>query len=215
MKYWFPPSMSFILTALLVVLVGCDAQQAAKDEMTASSHDDHSHDDHSHDDHSHDDHSHDDHSHDEGPHGGILADWGDGDYHVEFTVDHQRQEATVYIVGADAKTIAPIKASELTLSIADQAMQLTLRAAPQPGDPNGSASRFGGHHEGLAVVKTYRGTIVGMVDETPYAGDVDEAHADNDGALMHVGAIDRRASEAQVERPSHCNERSAGNTRQD
>ena len=47
--------------------------------------------------------------HGAGPHDGTLADWGGGKYHVEFTVDHDKQEATVYILGGDEKTPSPIK----------------------------------------------------------------------------------------------------------
>ncbi|HRA89307.1 MAG TPA: hypothetical protein PK992_14580, partial [Planctomycetaceae bacterium] len=41
------------------------------------------------------------HGHGAGPHDGTLADWGGGKYHVEFTVDHDKQEATVYVLGSD------------------------------------------------------------------------------------------------------------------
>ena len=39
------------------------------------------------------------HVHGTGPHGGTIADWGGGKYHIEFTVNHEKQEATVYILG--------------------------------------------------------------------------------------------------------------------
>ena len=112
--------------------------------------------------------------HGAGPHEGTLADWGGGKYHVEFTVDHDKQEATVYILGDDEKTASPIKAEEIQLSIKDPVMQVTLKAAPQEGDPEGSASRFVGNHESLGVVQEYAGTITGVVDDTPYAGDFKE-----------------------------------------
>jgi hypothetical protein len=112
--------------------------------------------------------------HGAGPHDGTLADWGGGKYHVEFTVDHDKQEATVYILGDDEKTPAPIMADEIQLSISDPVMQVTLKAAPQEGDPEGSASRFIGNHESLGVVQEYAGTITGVVDGTPYSGDFKE-----------------------------------------
>src|SRR5262245_31687758 len=52
-------------------------------------------------------------AHGAGPHGGTVADWGGGKYHVEFNVDHKKQEARVYILGSDEKTPAPVKAKEL------------------------------------------------------------------------------------------------------
>lgn len=43
------------------------------------------------------------HSHGSGPHGGPISDWGGGAYHFEFTVDHDKKEATVHILGATSK----------------------------------------------------------------------------------------------------------------
>ncbi len=119
-----------------------------------------------------DDHSHS--GHGAGPHDGTLADWGGGKYHVEFTVDHDKQEATIFVLGDDEKTPSPIKAEEIQLSISDPAMQVTLKAAPQEGDPEGSASRFVGNHESLGVVQEYAGTITGVIEDTPYSGDFKE-----------------------------------------
>jgi hypothetical protein len=119
---------------------------------------------------------HHDHVHGAGPHGGTLSDWGGGKYHVEFTVDHDAREATVYILGEDEKTLTPIKAAdgEIQLSIRDPAFQLALKAAPREGDPEGSASRFSGRHENLKTVREFAGTISGEIDGTPYAGDFAE-----------------------------------------
>ena len=119
--------------------------------------------------------------HGAGPHDGTLADWGGGKYHVEFTVDHDKQEATVFILGDDEKTPSPIKAEEIQLSIKDPVMQVTLKASPQEGDSEGSASRFVGNHKSLGVVQEYAGTITGVVDGTPYSGDFkEEPHEDHD-----------------------------------
>src|SRR5687767_13476253 len=54
---------------------------------------------------------------DEGPHGGALAEWGDEKYHAEFTVDHGKKQATVYILDGSAKKAAPIEAKEITLTL--------------------------------------------------------------------------------------------------
>ena len=51
----------------------------------------------------------DEHAHGQGPHKGAIGDWGNK-YHIEFTVDHDKKEATVYILGSDEMTPAPIKA---------------------------------------------------------------------------------------------------------
>jgi hypothetical protein len=112
--------------------------------------------------------------HGAGPHEGTVADWGGGKFHVEFTVDHGKQEATVYILGADEKSPVPIDAASIEMSITDPVMQVTLKAAPQDSDPAGKASRFIGNHEKLGVVQEYAGTISGVIDGTPYSGDFKE-----------------------------------------
>jgi hypothetical protein len=115
-----------------------------------------------------------DHDHGEGPHGGAVAEWGDGNYHVEFTVDHDKQEATVYVLGSDAKSPAPVNASSLLLSINEPAFQVTLEAQPLEGESAGSASRFVGKHESLGTVREFAGTISGEVEGKPFAGDFEE-----------------------------------------
>jgi hypothetical protein len=118
--------------------------------------------------------------HGTGPHDGTVADWGGGKYHVEFTVDHDKQEATVYILGDDEKSPVPINATEIQLAIKKPAFQSALKASPQEGDPAGSASRFVGNHESLGVVMEYEGTISGEVDGTPYSGSFkEEPHGDH------------------------------------
>ncbi len=158
------------LTAIcaLTLVAGCKSkEEPAKPEANNAS-GDHA------DDHGHGSGGH---SHGAGPHDGTLADWGGGKYHVEFTVDHDKQEATVYILGDDEKTPSPIDATEIQLAIVDPAMQVALKAVPQEGDPAGTSSRFVGNHESLGVVQEYAGSITGVVDGTPYTGEFkEEAH---------------------------------------
>ena len=114
------------------------------------------------------------HGHGAGPHDGTMADWGGGKYHVEFLVDHDKKEGTVYILGSDEKTPSPIQADEIQLGIREPEAQIALKAAPLESDPAGSASRFIGSHEALGVVREYSGTISGVIDDTPYSGDFSE-----------------------------------------
>jgi len=117
----------------------------------------------------------DDHHHGDPPHGGLIADWGGGAYHVEFTVDHDAQSATVYILGDDAHTQVPVRADKLLLTVNEPQFEVELVADPQSGEPEGSASQFTGTHEHLGIEREFAGTIVGEVDGTPYAADFDEA----------------------------------------
>ena len=113
-------------------------------------------------------------AHGAGPNGGAVADWGGGKYHVEFTVNHDTQEATVYVLGDDEKTAAPIKADKVLLSIVDPKFEVELAPMPLDGEADGAASRFVGKHESLGKVQEFDGTISGEIDGTPYTGDFKE-----------------------------------------
>lgn len=130
-------------------------------------------------------HSHDDdhHHHGAGPHDGTLADWGGGKYHVEFTVDHDKKEAVIYVLGGDEKTPAPVKTADgkLLLTIKEPAFQVELAARPLAGEAEGTSSCYGGTHESLGIVREFAGTISGEVDGTPFAGEfAEEPHGDHD-----------------------------------
>jgi len=124
-----------------------------------------------------------DHSHGAGPHGGAVADWGGGKFHIEFSADHDKQEATVYILDGDAKKTAPIKAREgqiaasITGAKDKTAFAVVLKAVPQAGDPEGQSSRFVGKHEKIGVRQEFEGTVTGEDDGTPYTGKFKEEPA--------------------------------------
>jgi hypothetical protein len=167
----FQKFMTLAVVACLVGSAGCKPKTTVPSPPTQPSSQEHEHAA------GETDHEVEGHSHGVGPHDGAVADWGGGKYHVEFTVDHDKQEATVYVLGSDEKTPTPIAAEQIQLSIADPLMQVALKSAPQQGDPDGTASRFIGNHESLGVVQEYAGTITGVIDDTPYSGDfAEEAH---------------------------------------
>lgn len=114
------------------------------------------------------------HTHGAGPHGGTVTDWGGGAYHVEVTVDHDKKEATVYILGSDEKSPAPIKAQTLQLTINDPMTDLELVAKPLEGEAEGTSSRFVGTHDTIGIMKEFAGTISGQTEGTPYTGDFKE-----------------------------------------
>ncbi|MFN0195369.1 MAG: hypothetical protein ACKVT0_01380 [Planctomycetaceae bacterium] len=119
-------------------------------------------------------HGHEHGDHKAGPHDGTVSDWGGGKYHVEFTVDHDKKTATVYILGSDEKTATPIMADQVLLSINEPKFQIELMPVPLEGETDGLASRFVGQHDSLGIVQKFAGTISGEVDGTPYAGDFEE-----------------------------------------
>ena len=121
------------------------------------------------------------HAHGTGPHDGTLADWGGGKYHVEFTVSHDKQEATVYVLGSDEKSPAPIKADKVLLTIAAPELMAELLPVPLEGETDGLCSRFVGKHEKLGIVQEYAGTMSAEIEGTPYTGDFkEEAHDAHD-----------------------------------
>lgn len=120
------------------------------------------------------------HEHDhaeEGPHGGALAEWGGGKLHAEFTVDPKKSEATVYILDEQVKKPAAIDAETilLTLKNVSPVAHVTLKAAPQDGDPKGKASRFVGTDPALAKEMEFTGEISGKANGKSYAGPFAEA----------------------------------------
>ncbi|MFO0903138.1 MAG: hypothetical protein U0939_09075 [Pirellulales bacterium] len=117
--------------------------------------------------------------HGAGPHGGAIVDWGGGAYHLEFTVDHERREAVVYLFGRDEKTPSPIKAASIQLALNDPNVELELAASPLDSESDGKSSRFVGVHDSFAKKTTRAGTLSGLIEGTPYTGDFqEEAHAD-------------------------------------
>ncbi len=118
-----------------------------------------------------------------GPRGGPLAEWGDHQFHVEFTVDHETGTAVVYILDANAKAAVPIAAGQLTLSLKlSEPTTLALTPKPQPGDPAGKASAFEGRHDALRTMRRLAGTVGGQFDGARYSGSFEQAaHADHKG----------------------------------
>lgn len=113
-----------------------------------------------------------------GPAGGVLASWGNEEFHAEFTVDHPAGEATVYMLDGTAKKVTPIDAKSLTLSLKETPpVVVTLEAKPQDGDPAGKASRFVGKHDALKTVKEFSGSISGKANGKSYTGEFVEKPA--------------------------------------
>lgn len=164
-------SLQTSLLMMLTLVFGCaEAEKPAPPvASTTPAKDDHGH-----------KHGHS--GHGAGPHDGTLADWGGGKFHVEFTVDHDKQEATVFVLGDDEKSATPIKAADgkLLLTIKEPLFQVELTAMPLEGESEGMASRFVGKHEKLGIVQEFAGTISGEIEGTPYVGDFkEEPHGDH------------------------------------
>jgi Txe/YoeB family toxin of Txe-Axe toxin-antitoxin module len=168
--------MPRLKTASLILLgsllfYGCDQPQTTKQQDGDSSmSEDHNH------DHAADANRHSiaGHTHGVGPHGGTIADWGGGKFHVEFTVDHDEKEATAYVLGTDEKTPKTINSEVITLAIKNPAFSTELKPVPLDSELLGGCSRFVGSHENLGIVKEYAGSMSAVVDGTPYSGNFEE-----------------------------------------
>ena len=131
-----PIRTSLILVVAIAIFVGCEEtkNKVADDPGTHTHADGTTHANHGH-------------SHNNPPHGGTVCDWRGGKYHVEFTVNHDQNQATVYILGDDVKSAAPIAAEEINLAINSPKVQIVLKANPQEGDGEGvdcALAQYGG-----------------------------------------------------------------------
>ncbi len=162
-----------VLTMFLLIFSGCDPVSETTENVTDGG--THTHADGT----THANHSEESgHSHD-APHGGAVADWGGGKFHVEFTVDHEKQEATVYVLGSDCRTPAPIDAAKLNLAIEDPEFQADLIAKPLDSDGGRLCSRYVGTNENFGKAQTFSGKIFGSVAGQAFSGDFEElAHED-------------------------------------
>ena len=163
----------FACLAMLQVVAGCGEKPAAKKDSGKPENTDKSNN-------TGKSVTEDDHHHGDAPHGGTIADWGGGKYHVEFTVDHDKKEAAVYVLGSDGKSPAPIKAESIQLTINDPMTEMELVAKPLEGEAEGTSSRFVGTHDSIGIVKEFAGTISGQIEDTPYTGDFKEVPHDHE-----------------------------------
>jgi hypothetical protein len=116
-----------------------------------------------------------------GPHGGDLIELGeDESYHAEL-VHADNDDIVIYILGSDAKTAAPIDATEIVVNVVHDGNpeQFKLAASPDEGDPEGQSSRFSSSdaelsehvHEEAAQAK-----LVVTIDGKQFKGNIAHDH---------------------------------------
>lgn len=115
-----------------------------------------------------------DHGHGTGPHEGVVFDFGGGKYHGEFKPSHKDKNATVWILGADEKTPARVKADKLRLTVSNTNPKIQIDLFPTDADKDGKASVFTGKDDGFGVEMEYKGTVTFTADGKPYSGDFEE-----------------------------------------
>lgn len=174
---------AFVAAATMTFLTGCGGSEepATTPRTPANTETDSSEHGHPHSEDGGHEHEDGGHAHGAGPHDGTVADWGGGKFHVEFTVDHEKKESVVYILGSDEKTPSPIKATSVLLSINEPEFQVELTPQPLEGESEGSSSRFVGTHDSLGIVREFAGSISAEVDSTPFVGEFkEEPHGHDD-----------------------------------
>ncbi|MBX9581623.1 MAG: hypothetical protein K2X87_15080 [Gemmataceae bacterium] len=117
----------------------------------------------------------------EGPHKGVLAEWGDEEYHLELVVGKTDGTATVYVYGNHKdlhdKKMKAIDAKSLTLVLkTTPATTVKLEPAPatdkeRANDPKGSSTKFVAKNDVFKKDMKWEGTISGKVGTKPYSGD--------------------------------------------
>jgi hypothetical protein len=119
-----------------------------------------------------------DHAHGKGPNGGVVFDLGK--YHAEFTVDHDKKECTVLVLGNDEKTPTPVAAKELTVTTKETKTKdgkvvapMTIKMVPKD-EKDGKATKFVGTDPGLGNVADFEGTAIGEIGGKPAQGEFKE-----------------------------------------
>jgi hypothetical protein len=120
------------------------------------------------------------HGHDhpeKGPHGGALAEWGDEEFHVEFTVDHDKKQVVVYVLDGSAAKAPAVTAdaiAKVSVQLANVDPPVTIELKHDPKESGEKGIAFSGTHDKLAAKMDFRGTVAGTVNGKPFQGEFDE-----------------------------------------
>ena len=128
-----------------------------------------------------------------GPHQGRLIELGREEYHAELLHDDASHRVTIYLLDAAARRPTAVSEPEVLVNLVVEGTprQFKLPAAPQPGDPSGSSSRFEFVSEALCQAldqATTTGRLSATIAGRPYSGDLAHAAHDHD----HDHAADRK-----------------------
>lgn len=121
----------------------------------------------------------DEHHHDHGPNGGHIVELGD--YHGEVVVGDGRV-FTLYLLGADAKTPAPVAdaSAKLRAQVGAEQKEIPLTAAPLEGETDGKTSRFTAAADALPVeiidVEDLKGDVVLVIAGKETVGAIAHDH---------------------------------------
>ncbi len=110
------------------------------------------------------------HTHGVGPHGGAVADWGGGKFHIELIVDRESKTASVYVLGDNMSDVISVNCKSVTLAVNSPVFSFELNASPHEFDIEGRSSCFVGTHDELQAIEQFAASVSGLVGDTPYSG---------------------------------------------
>jgi hypothetical protein len=118
------------------------------------------------------------HTHGKRPNGGVVFDFGR--HHAEFTVDHDKKECMILVLGDDETTITPVAAKDLTVTTKATKTKegtavppMTIKMLPRD-EKDGKTAKYVGTDPGLGNVADFEGTAIGQVDGRPSQGEFKE-----------------------------------------
>ena len=118
------------------------------------------------------------HTHGKGPNGGVMFDFGK--VHGEFSVDHDKKECTVLVIGDDEKTPVPVAAKDFTVTTKASKTKegkvvaaMTIKMLPKD-EKGGKATKYVGTDPGLGNVADFEGTVLAEIDGKPSKGEFKE-----------------------------------------
>jgi hypothetical protein len=112
----------------------------------------------------------------------------------ELTHDHEAHRVGIYLLGSDAKTLAPIEAESVTINVSvdGKPEQFVLLAAPQEGETGGKSSYFELISEPLETIvageseaKNVQARLSLTIGGKPYVGMIETAAHEHDHGHAH------------------------------
>jgi hypothetical protein len=112
--------------------------------------------------------------HGKGPNGGVVFDLGK--YHAEFSVDHDKKECMILVLGDDEKTVTKVACKEMTVITLESKTKegkvvppMTIKMLPKD-EADGKASKFVGTDPVLGNVADFEGSVVSEIAGKPSTG---------------------------------------------
>ena len=116
-----------------------------------------------------------------GPHGGMLIELGNEEFHGELLHNETTGEVAIYLLDASAENSVAIDAQQILINVKfpDRGEQFALTADPADGDPDGVSSRFISTNEALGEAldsEEAQSQLVLTIEGKPFRGKIEHKH---------------------------------------